>query len=154
MFDYFFLNSPRACANGQRDSIRAMDYRSVDGRSRSLLRGSLAVNLLFLLLLFATSFRHTGESAPLRLATAVGSAGADSAVRAVGSAGADLAVRCGTDGCACGGVNIGPKTAVPPSWFLTDLTSMYQTSAQLAGYSAPLVGYKARATLVVNVASS
>ena len=54
----------------------------------------------------------------------------------------------------CNGVPIGPHTWKAPSWLESNKTSIYETSAFYAGEEVPLYKYKAKATLVVNVASA
>jgi len=56
--------------------------------------------------------------------------------------------------CMCNGVPIGPHTWKAPSWLESNKTSIYETSAFYAGEEVPLYKYKAKATLVVNVASA
>jgi hypothetical protein len=115
------------------------DRDRVDGSARSLLRASIAVNVLFLFLFLTTGSRKPDLPSQLVETSKVLS---------------DSRVSCGPDGCTCGGHKIGPQSAAPPSWFLTDLSSMYETSAKLSGKDVPLSNYRAKATLVVNVASS
>eukprot|EP00962_Isochrysis_galbana_P013962 scaffold3964_cov126-Isochrysis_galbana.AAC.9 len=125
----------------ERDPAMWFDRDRVDGSDRSLLRASIAVNVLFLFLFITVGSRKPILSSQLIETTK-------------GLSGADSSVSCGPDGCMCGGTKIGPQTAAPPPWFLTDLNSMYETSAMLAGKDVPLSNYHAKATLVVNVASS
>jgi hypothetical protein len=117
------------------------DRDRVDGSDRSLLRASIAANVLLFFFFITMSSRQPSLSSQLIETTK-------------GLTEADSKVSCGPDGCTCGGDKIGPQTAIPPSWFLTDLHSMYETSAMLAGKDLPLSNYRAKATLVVNVASS
>lgn len=56
--------------------------------------------------------------------------------------------------CSCNGVPIGPHTWTPPTWLVTNKTSIYQTSAYLKGALTPLSTLRAKATLMVNVASA
>lgn len=56
--------------------------------------------------------------------------------------------------CMCDGVPIGPDTWTPPSWLESNKTSIYETSAAMGGVLTPLSKYKAKATIVVNVASA
>lgn len=56
--------------------------------------------------------------------------------------------------CMCDGVPIGPHTWTPPTWLHSNKTSIYQTDALMNGKQTPLSQYKAKATLVLNVASA
>jgi len=56
--------------------------------------------------------------------------------------------------CMCDGKPIGPDTWKPPSWFSTNATSLWELSAKMNGEDVPLSKYKAKAALVVNVASA
>ena len=56
--------------------------------------------------------------------------------------------------CVCDGKPIGPHTWTPPSWLVSPHKSIYNTSAMYKGSTVPLSQFKAKATLVVNVASA
>ena len=56
--------------------------------------------------------------------------------------------------CMCDGVPIGPSTWTPPSWLHSNKTSIYETTAFMKGSETPLAKFKAKATMVVNVASA
>ena len=56
--------------------------------------------------------------------------------------------------CMCDGVPIGPHTWTPPSWLKSNATSIYDTTALMDGTVTPLSKYRAKATLVINVASA
>ena len=56
--------------------------------------------------------------------------------------------------CMCGGKPIGPKTWSPPSWLKSNHTSIYDTSAYMNGELKSLSVYKAKASMLVNVASA
>ena len=61
----------------------------------------------------------------------------------------------GGSSCECEGLPIGPgKAFTPPEWARSSLTSIYDASAPLNGEQVPLSRYRAKATLVVNVASA
>ena len=56
--------------------------------------------------------------------------------------------------CECNGTPIRPHTWKPPAWLVTNFTSIYETSAPIFGKNASLSNYRAKATLVMNVASA
>lgn len=56
--------------------------------------------------------------------------------------------------CMCDGAAIGPHTWSPPPWMQSDATSLWDLSAQMDGKEVPLAKYKAKAALIVNVASA
>ena len=56
--------------------------------------------------------------------------------------------------CHCEGIPIGPGKATAPDWAKTTLSSMYDAHATLNGEPVPLSRYRAKATLIVNVASA
>lgn len=56
--------------------------------------------------------------------------------------------------CSCDGVPIGPHTWKPPTWLVSNKTSLYDTSAPLAGIETPLSKFPAKATMLINVASA
>lgn len=56
--------------------------------------------------------------------------------------------------CTCGGAPIGPHTWSPPAWMGSTATSLWDLSAQMDGKEVPLAKYKAKAALIVNVASA
>jgi len=66
-------------------------------------------------------------------------------------------VKCAADDydkCDCGGEPVGAHAQAPPTWWTPPLTSMYQATAPLGGVEVSLSQYKAKATVVVNVASA
>ena len=56
--------------------------------------------------------------------------------------------------CMCDGAPIGPATWTPPSWLVSNKTSIFETSVMMEGKETPLANYQAKATMVVNVASA
>ena len=56
--------------------------------------------------------------------------------------------------CMCNGIPIGPHTWKPPSWLISNKTSLYDTEALLDGALTSLSQFKAKATMLVNVASA
>ena len=56
--------------------------------------------------------------------------------------------------CKCEGLPIGPSTFTPPAYSVSNHTSIYATHAPMEGVMVPLSRYRARAALVVNVASA
>lgn len=56
--------------------------------------------------------------------------------------------------CMCDGNPIGPDTWTPPSWLVSNKTSIFETSAPLRGEMTPLSKYATKATLLINVASA
>jgi len=58
------------------------------------------------------------------------------------------------DSCDCDGEPVGNHAFTPPSWWSTPLTSIYQATALMGGTAVSLAKYKAKATIVVNVASA
>ena len=57
--------------------------------------------------------------------------------------------------CQCEGLPIGPGRAfTPPEWIKSMMNSLYDGHAPLDGVQVPLSRYRAKATLVVNVASA
>ena len=54
----------------------------------------------------------------------------------------------------CDGIPIGPDTWTPPPWLTSNKTSIYQTDAMMDGILTLLYKYKAKASLVLNVASA
>lgn len=56
--------------------------------------------------------------------------------------------------CDCDGEPIGPHTWTPPGWLISNKTSLYETSAMYDGVLTQLSKFKAKATMLVNVASA
>jgi hypothetical protein len=56
--------------------------------------------------------------------------------------------------CKCDGTPIGPSTWTPPKWLHTTKTSVFDTSAAMNGVSTPIAKFRAKAAIVVNVASA
>jgi len=56
--------------------------------------------------------------------------------------------------CMCDGSPIGPDTWSPPSWLVSNKTSIFDTSAPFNGHMTPLSKFRAKATLLINVASA
>lgn len=54
----------------------------------------------------------------------------------------------------CDGHPIGKSTWIPPLWLLPSGTSIYNATANLGGVPVPLSAYKAKVTMVTNVASA
>lgn len=58
------------------------------------------------------------------------------------------------DTCDCSGAPIGMHTWTPPEWWKSGLASIYEASAPMAGVPTPLSRFKAKATIITNVASA
>mmetsp|Transcript_40196 Transcript_40196/g.72220 ORF Transcript_40196/g.72220 Transcript_40196/m.72220 type:complete len:92 (+) Transcript_40196:1-276(+) len=58
------------------------------------------------------------------------------------------------ESCSCDGKPIGPHTWSPPSWMQSNASSLWDLTAQIDGEEVPLSKYRAKAALVVNVASA
>lgn len=56
--------------------------------------------------------------------------------------------------CLCDGVPIGPHTYSQPTWMQNNATSLWDLAAQMHGEEVPLANYRAKAALIVNVASA
>ena len=73
------------------------------------------------------------------------------------TADADPTVTCqpqSSGNCVCEGKPIGPDTYVAPAWMTPPDTGIYNTSALIGGVLTPLARYRAKAAIVVNVASA
>ena len=56
--------------------------------------------------------------------------------------------------CMCDGAPIGPTTWVPPAWLVSKHRSIYDTYAYQDSVRVPLSNFKAKAAMVINVASA
>mmetsp|Transcript_90272 Transcript_90272/g.156444 ORF Transcript_90272/g.156444 Transcript_90272/m.156444 type:complete len:90 (-) Transcript_90272:741-1010(-) len=74
---------------------------------------------------------------------------------AVTSAGPTVTCEAGDPGkCECEGSPIGPHTWAPPSYMYSTATSFWDLSEKMYGKDTPLANFKAKAAIVVNVASA
>lgn len=58
------------------------------------------------------------------------------------------------ESCMCEGAPIGRHTYSPPPWMESDAASLWDLTAKMDGKDVPLAKYKAKAALIVNVASA
>lgn len=56
--------------------------------------------------------------------------------------------------CECDGKPLGPDTWTPPPWMSSNASSLWDVTEMMDGKATPLANFKAKAALVVNVASA
>jgi len=137
------------------ESRDALLKREVRPGMQRLASASLALNAALSVVLVLSALSNRAGTAPARAEVELAAASLSSLeVAPVASPPAVTCSPSDADLCDCGGEPVGAHTWSAPGWWTPPLASIYEASAPLRGVPTPLARFRAKATIVTNVASA